>query len=348
MWGIHLARCRTRQRTAASQVPTTQADAAPKDLTEEGAASFHDLFAEAGALPEPETEDGGDWWGAHDEAGGPAGGTPGGPPGGRAAANGSRLHGGGRADQDARHLIDGDGFDHDHVASWHDRCGKDLIASRAHAHGLCTAMQHMASWPALFGLEFVYSWVQCCESMCLLMHACQRFGPWALRSVLSRLLPCVPWCPRHATHVPPHPKCSLEACRPTARAPVSIAFITLLTHRRVRDGCRYIHNYEDYLANEEAQVPPWEDEWRSELWGDEAHLEAPHRKEVITVIVTHFPVLREHIMLGCSRICAACMQCLLAPQCIIQVPAAHNMQLCSVLGRRWPANPSPWLTAGSS
>ena len=54
----------------------------------------------------------------------------------------------------------------------------------------------------------------------------------------------------------------------------------------MRGACRYIHNYEDYLVNEEAQVPPWEDEWRSELWGDEAHLEAPHRKEVITLITT--------------------------------------------------------------
>ena len=103
---------------AVLQVPTTRADAAPKDLTEEGAASFHDLFKETGTLPEPETEDGGDWWGARDALAGAAGGTAGG-----AAANGSRLHGGGRADKDARHLIDGDGFDHDHVASWHDRCG---------------------------------------------------------------------------------------------------------------------------------------------------------------------------------------------------------------------------------
>ena len=113
----------TRQRTAALQVPATRADGPPedlpKDLTEEGAASFHDLFADTGTLPEPETEDGGDWWGAHDDAAGAAGGAAGG-----AAANGSRLHGGGRADQDARHLIDGDGFDHDHVASWHDRCGE--------------------------------------------------------------------------------------------------------------------------------------------------------------------------------------------------------------------------------
>ncbi|KAK9842442.1 hypothetical protein WJX81_000368 [Elliptochloris bilobata] len=122
-----------------------------QDLTEEGAASFLDLFAETGTELQPETEDGGDSW-AERDAGGAAGGG---------AAN-SSLHGGGRVDEDARHLIDGDGFDHDHVASWHDR---------------------------------------------------------------------------------------------------------------------YIHNYEDYLANEDAQVPPWEDEWRSELWGDEAHFEAPHRRE---------------------------------------------------------------------
>lgn len=43
---------------------------------------------------------------------------------------------------------------------------------------------------------------------------------------------------------------------------------------------RYIHNYEDYLANEDAPVRPWEDEWRDELWGDEAHVEARHRREV--------------------------------------------------------------------
>ena len=78
-----------------------------------------------------------------------------------------------------------------------------------------------------------------------------------------------------------------------------------------RGARRYIHNYEDYLVNEEAQVPPWEDEWRSELWGDEAHLEAPHRKEVITLITTQIPFFRDQTMLGCCRTCATCMHCFL-------------------------------------
>jgi hypothetical protein len=43
---------------------------------------------------------------------------------------------------------------------------------------------------------------------------------------------------------------------------------------------RYIHNYEDYLANEDAPAPPWEDDWRDAQWGEEAYREAPHRREV--------------------------------------------------------------------
>ena len=87
-----------------------------ENLTEEAAASFEELFGTAaGTDAEPETEDGGDWWTDHD-----AEHLFGGRPGGNGSAAG--LHGGGRADADARHLIDGDGFDHSQVASWHDRC----------------------------------------------------------------------------------------------------------------------------------------------------------------------------------------------------------------------------------
>jgi len=44
---------------------------------------------------------------------------------------------------------------------------------------------------------------------------------------------------------------------------------------------RYIHSYEDYLANEDAPAPPWEDDWRDAQWGEEAYREAPHRREVL-------------------------------------------------------------------
>ena len=91
----------------------------------------------------------------------------------------------------------------------------------------------------------------------------------------------------------------------------------------MRGACRYIHNYEDYLANEEAQVPPWEDEWRSELWGDEAHLEAPHRREVI-VTVSQFPGSTHHAGLLMDMCCLH--QCFMNYQCnpCSHEPAALN------------------------
>ena len=112
----------------------------------------------------------------------------------------------------------------------------------------------------------------------------------------------------------------------------------------MRGVCRYIHNYEDYLANEEAQVPPWEDEWRSELWGDEAHLEAPHRKEVAAA---HFRpkinracwATQKHALLACT----ALWRCNIIGdrRQPLACPSAH------VLGRVWPVDPGPWVSAWS-